>query len=173
MTIRRLTSALLLLAAMTSTTHAQQQPPRGPSTAEERATALHDIADLKEHPLGPDARAERRWLTAWIAAVPDVQVSMCTSFFPTLPKNNQQDSTILTLQMVYSSTGYVIEHMQGKLDVNAEYLAGVEGALAAYEHLVEAKPEDREPDLDALIKRRDAGTLPAYIKATAQAGCTG
>lgn len=49
------------------------------------------------------------------------------------------------------------------------YLAGVEGALRAYEAMLRTRPDLRSPLLDGLIARRDAGELAAYVAETANA----
>ena len=58
-----------------------------------------------------------------------------------------------------------------KDDRLAEYQAGVEGALRVYEVLVKANPKDRQPYLDDLIQRREAGTLAQFVKERAEAAC--
>jgi hypothetical protein len=53
----------------------------------------------------------------------------------------------------------------------AEYQAGVEGALRVYEVLVKANSKDRQPYLDDLIQRREAGTLAQFVAERASASC--
>ena len=62
--------------------------------------------------------------------------------------------------------------MRGKGDdLQAEYQAGVEGALRVYELLLKANPKDRDPYLDDLIRRREHGTLTQFVKERAVAAC--
>ena len=42
-------------------------------------------------------------------------------------------------------------------------LAGVEGALRVYETFLKARPQNREPALDAVVALRDHGKLREYV----------
>jgi hypothetical protein len=70
-----------------------------------------------------------------------------------------------------AQTAFLIQNPNRQDDRIAEYLAGVEGALHVYEVLLKANPKDRQPYLDDLIQRRDAGTLEEFVKERAAAAC--
>jgi hypothetical protein len=169
MFLRSLSAALvgctLLLAPV-----AASAADRGPSTPEERAKALAIVKDNETNPLGPDAQEQRRWLLVWLTQVPDITVHAC-AIFDRLPKSGKKDSDLIFGQTVFSQAAFIIQNPGMKEDRLAEYQAGVEGALRVYEVLVKANPKDRQPYLDDLIQRREAGTLAQFVKERAEAAC--
>jgi hypothetical protein len=70
-----------------------------------------------------------------------------------------------------AQTAFMIENPDKRDDRLAEYQAGVEGALRVYELLLRENPKDRDPYLDDLIQRREAGTLAQFVKERAAASC--
>jgi hypothetical protein len=140
---------------------------RGPSTPEERDTAIKGARLLESDPLGPDAKEIRHWFTMWVIEVPDIHVSVCSILLGDEidPKNKKKYGAEVIAQMMYSSTAFVIEHPDQATDEVAMYLAGVQGALRAYESILKLKPKARWAYLDGLIQKRDQGTLQAYIAA--------
>ena len=104
-----------------------------------------------------------------MADVPDLAVQVCTLI--DLPKGNKKDSTTIFGAMFMAQTAFVIQNPDKNGDRLAEYQAGVEGALHVYELLLKANPKDRQPYLDDLIQRRDAGTLAQFVKESAAANC--
>jgi hypothetical protein len=168
MFLRNLSAALLgcaLLAAPVSAIAAG----RGPSTPEERKQALEYIQHFEADPLNPSLKSEIQWLTIWMIQVPDVHVNLCTIL--DLPKGNKKDSQTLFTAMFFAQIKFALQHLEMQADHLAEYQAGVEGALRVYEVLLKANPKDRQPFLDDLIQRRDAGTLPQWVKERAAATC--
>lgn len=163
MFLRNLSAALLgcaLLAAPVSAIAAD----RGPSTPEERKQALEYIHDLQVNPLGPRALDERRWLLKWLADIPDVTVHMSAIILDKMPKGDKKDSASILFAEMVSQAAFIIQNPDKQHDLLAEYQAGVEGALQVYELLLKANPKDRQPFLDDLIQRRDAGTLAQWVK---------
>jgi hypothetical protein len=168
MFLRNLSAALLgcvLLAAPASSIAAG----RGPSTPEERKQALDYIQHFMADPLNPALKSEIKWLLEWTAEVPDVRVSLCNII--ELPRGNKSDSQTLFTAMVLAQTAFAIQNPDKQNDDLAQYQAGVEGVLRIYELLLKTKPNDRQPYLDDLIQRRDAGTLSQWVKERAVAGC--
>jgi hypothetical protein len=102
---------------------------------------------------------ERRWLTIWLIEVPDIHVGFCTDLYPDRPKGDKDDSVIISTQMMFSGARYAIQHPGSKSDDVGQYLAGMEGSLRTYEALVAQKPKDRQPALDDLLTKREAGRL--------------
>jgi hypothetical protein len=68
-------------------------------------------------------------------------------------------------------TAFLILNPGRQDDRIAAYQAGVEGALRVYEELLKTNPKDRQPYLDDLIQRRDAGTRGRFVKERAAAAC--
>jgi hypothetical protein len=143
---------------------------RGPSTPEERKQALEYIHDFESNPLGPNAIHEREWVMLWLIEVPDIHVNVCL-ILDKLPKGNKKDSNTIFAAETFSQAALVLEHPEKQDDLQAQYLAGVNGALDVYQVLVKANPKDQQPYLDDLLQRRTAGTLDQYVKERVAASC--
>jgi hypothetical protein len=166
--MRNTASIFVLLTFLGGISLAAQEK-RGPATPEEKTRALAAIDDLETHPLGPNAKDERKWLTIWLIEVPDIHVGLCTDLLPDVPK--KRDGEIIPIQMVYSSARYAIQHDGGSSTSVEQYQAGVEGALKVYEALLADHPKDRDPALDELVQRRNTGTLKEYVTERAATKC--
>ncbi len=159
----------LLLTLACALPHASAQN-AGTSSASDRAHALALADDLEANPLGPAANEKRNQLTTFLLRVPDIHVSMCSSLLGDLAKTGK-DSNILVMQPTFSSIRYAIEHGGGNGSSVEQYQAGVLGTLKTYENMVRVKPEDRQPVMDELLKKRANGTLRAYIKVQFDKSC--
>jgi hypothetical protein len=148
---------------------AAQSAKRGPSTPEERKQALEYIHEWQADPLGPNAKDEFGWVLKWLADVPDITVHVCT-ILDKLPKGDKKDSNGIFGGAFMAQAVFVIENLDRKNDLQAEYQAGVEGALLTYEHLLKSNPKDRQEYLDSLVKRRDTGTLAQFVQERLAAG---
>jgi hypothetical protein len=159
--MRSMILCLTVLAGLLSPVRAQAD--RGPSTPKERAKALTLIRQLEEDPLFEGSRDARRWLTLWLLEVPDLHVDLCPALLGGTPAERKRLSGEVVAQLMYSGAGFLIEN-PGKAKTREEvYLAGVQGALRAYEALVVKKPQIRSALLDALLGRREAGSLAAHV----------
>lgn len=170
MFLRNLSAALLgctLLAASASAIAADC----GPSTPEERKQALEYIQHFMTDPLGPNALHERKWVIEWVIEVPDVHVSFCSTILDKMNRSDKKDGPALLAAMLMAQTEFALQDSVKQGDVLAQYQAGVEGVLRVYEVLMKANPKDQQPYLDDLIQRRDAGTLPQWVKERAAATC--
>jgi hypothetical protein len=170
MSLRSLFAALVgcaLLAAPVAAIAAD----RGPSTPEERKQALEYIQDFEANPLGPNALHERQWVIEWVIEVPDVHVSFCSSILDKMNKSDKKDGPALLAAMLMAQTEFALQGSGKQGDVLAEYKAGVENVFRVYEVLLKANPKDRQPYLDDLIQRRDAGTLTQWVKERAHSEC--
>lgn len=143
---------------------------RGPSTPAERKQALEFIHHFEADPLNPDLKTEIQWVLNWSMEVPDIRLDLCISFYK-LPDAQSKDGQILFDAMVLAQTAFVLENPDRQDNGPAQMEAGAEGVLRAYEALIKANPNDREPFLDKLIKQRDAGTLSQFIKQHAPSAC--
>ncbi|HKR63894.1 MAG TPA: hypothetical protein VJZ00_09190 [Thermoanaerobaculia bacterium] len=161
--------AALLVVVLSFATLASFAQDRGPSTPEERAHALQLIRSLENDPLGPGAKDARQWLTIWLTTIPDITVALCGEFTKPLLGQKKNYASEIFIQSMYSSAAAVIEHPELNGDAEAKYLAGVEGSLRAYESIRRSKPKVSWPMLDALIAKRDAGQLAAFVREKALA----
>ena len=74
----RLKAALLGTALLVSSSWAQSK--RGPSTPEERRTAVGAARLLEADPFHKDAKKIREWLTLWVIEVPDISIQLCGAY---------------------------------------------------------------------------------------------
>jgi len=161
---------VLVFSILLCTSILWSQEKRGPSTPDEREKALKTIDSLEAHPLDSSLIDQREWLLKWLIDVPDIHVQVCV-LLPDLPKGDKKDSNVIFMQMMLSSARYAIEHKDEPVNSIAQYQAGVRGALRVYEVLLAQNAKDRQPALDDLIKKRDDGSLDAYIQGQAASKC--
>jgi hypothetical protein len=151
-----------------ATTAAQQ---RGPSTREERARAVELARRLETDPFNAEAREWRRWLLTWIDEVPDITVNVCNLLSP-LSGSNRRFAREIVIQVIFTSAAYIIENPdKAAIDDDAAYIAGVRGALKAYESILKERPEARWHFLDDLLQKRDKGELDDWVRRTADQKC--
>jgi len=143
---------------------------RGPSTPDERARAIQVANRHAEDPLTKENRKEREWLLRWLIEVPDITVHLCTSILGPSALDDFKYSGELIAQVTFSQAAFVIQNPDKASDREAEYRAGLEGALKIYESILKLKPKARNAKLDELLGKRDRGELAAHLK-EAMAGC--
>jgi hypothetical protein len=143
---------------------------RGPSTPEERKQALDYVHSWQANPLGPQAKDQFGWVLKWFAVVPDQTVHVCM-ILDKLPKGDKKGGPTIFGGAFMAQAAFVLENPDKKQDIQAEYQAGVEGALKIYEALLKDNPKDRQPYLDDLIQRRESGTLSQFVKDRAASAC--
>jgi hypothetical protein len=88
-----------------------------------------------------------------------------------LSKGDKQDGATIFGGAFMGQAAFLLESPGKKGDPQAEYQAGVEGALNVYAGLLKSNSKDREPYLDDLIQRREAGTLAQFVHDRAAASC--
>jgi hypothetical protein len=112
----------------------------------------------------PRAEEARARLLLWTVNVPDVSVSLCGSLLgPVLERKGPLDA-VLVGQLTFAGAAFAIEHPDRAGDLRGQRLAGLEGALRVYEHLLPARPEVRSPYLDDLLARRARGQLASLAE---------
>lgn len=156
---------IFVVAVLSMLAGAQQ---RGPSTPEERARAVQIAKSLQSDPLAPGAQQDREWLLKWLIEVPDISVKMCPTFLGDLGNAKSSNPGAILATMLASEAAFVIEHPEKAKDVDAAYLAGVDGALHSYEAIHSKDASYRVPHLDDLIQKREQGKLSDYVRATAK-----
>jgi len=147
-----------------------------PSTPDERHKALTLTKKLERNPLGPEASADRKWLTSWIIEIPDITVPVCDELLKPLLSGEMSQyrySKELIAQQLAGSMAYLIEHPQeatkvrdeGDQDDFAINRAGLESALNAYEAIVKSGAKGAKwGPLEELVKKRQAGQLDEYVR---------
>lgn len=156
-----ITAALLLLTAIAGAPLLGAA--RGPSTPEERQQALRLTKALEDDPLNKDAKTARKWLLGWLTEIPDISVEMCPALFGKKFEVSKEFAGEIALQQSLSGAAYKIEHPDQAGDKLAVALAGVEGALRAYEAILLSKPEAHLTSLDTLLQARIEGKLKEVV----------
>ena len=141
---------------------------RGPSTPEERARAVQTAKSLQGDPLAPNLQGDREWLVKWLIEIPDISVKMCTTFLGDLGDSKSAYPGALIATMLVSEAAFVIEHPEKAKDLEAIYLAGIDGVLHGYEVIHKKDVSYRLPHLDDLIQKRDQGKLTDYVHVAAK-----
>jgi hypothetical protein len=147
------------------------QSSRGPSTQSERDTAVKAARLLESDPLNKDAKKLRAWFVQWLIEIPDITVIACTSYMPHKDKENEFEAELF-VQMMFSGAAFIIEHPEQSNDRIAVDLAGLEGALQAYQAILRTKPKAKWVILDDLVAKRDTGQLKEYVEEISQTKCT-
>jgi hypothetical protein len=123
---------------------------------------------LKTDPLSPEVQNDREWLIKWLIEIPDISVNYCTNFLGDLGDKKNGYPGALFASIMASETSFVIEHPDKSRDVNAIYLAGVDGALDSYQAIQKQDTHYHLAHLDELLQMREQGKLKDYVRATAK-----
>jgi TPR repeat protein len=138
------------------------QPSRGPSTPEERAYAIRLTRYLEKDPLSLDAAAARAWLSKWWEEVPDVTVRPCNLVDAPNHEPYEYERQLYD-QVTFSEGAFLLENPGQPTDWNAAFLAGMTGALRAYEAILKQKPEAKFRFIDGLLQQQESGRLPGTV----------
>jgi Protein of unknown function (DUF998) len=144
---------------------------RGLSTPEERAKAIRVARGLERDPLGKDAAANRQWLLNWIIEVPDIRFKSCVGLLSPGVGNSYRYSAEVNQQIIFSAAAFKLEHPDHLRNDTGAYVAGVEGALRAYEMLMKSGPDAQLAFLDDLVAKRDRGELADHVVKLAKEKC--
>ena len=134
------------------------QPSRGPATPDERDYAILLTQRIEKDPLSLDASAARSWLDKWWEEVPDLTVRPCNLIDAPSHEPYEYGQELYN-QITYSEGVFILETPAKTTDWNAAFLAGMNGALRAYESILKQKPSARSAFLDDLLQQRASDTL--------------
>jgi hypothetical protein len=163
---RLLILGLLLLAC--GVTVAQNEPKRGPSTAEERTRFVGLVHKLEQNPLDKNLYADKEWALKWIEDIPDITVDICPLVLgQDFMTSHYKYANQVMGQVVLGNVVFLIEHPDKKSDRVAQYTAGVESALKAYKGILRADPISSRP-LEELLRLQTEGKLADFVKTTAK-----
>ncbi len=171
--MRKSVAVCLLMLAMALSALAQSDSQRGPSTPEERKRFVEITKKLEQDPLNEDLRSDRDWALKWLEDVPDVTVNMCTPVLGNLGESRYRYAPQVGAQFGLAMAAFIIEHPNQANDLNAQYMAGVEGALRAYKAILKTQPMAVSAQLEALINLQDQGKLEKYVRERAKECSTG
>ena len=144
---------------------------RGLSTPEERAKARHIARLLEQDPLAKEAPANRQWLLNWMIEVPDIHFNSCVDLLRPDVGNQYRYSREVNQQITFSAASFRLEHPEHLRNDTGAYIAGVEGALRAYESLLKSTPDAKLAFLDELLAKRDRGQLGDHVGELANDKC--
>ena len=165
------TIAFIFIAAACLSQIAAAQNKRGPSTPDERATAVKAAKLLESDPFGQDSKKLRQWFTVWLIEVPDITVEACTGYFGPAGGKKYKYGGELLAQTMFSSAAFIIEHPEATERV-AVNLAGVEGALRMYAAMLRTEPKARHEFLDQLVAKQEKGELRGYVEQIEKTECS-
>lgn len=136
---------------------------RGPSTVEERARAVKIALDA-ENNLQQVFEQNNVWLDQWITDIPDLTFRT-GAVSDWLKRASPADLRAqLYFQFCASAIAFQINNPT-LAEKTADYsLAGIEGALRAFEKLVNTNPNLRSAKLTQAIAARNKGDLAAFIQ---------
>jgi hypothetical protein len=147
---------------------AQDTPKRGPSTADERKRFLAITQKMAESPLDPGLRADRDWALRWLIEIPDINVDVCNTPLGDFMDVHYKYTPQIIGQLTFSTGAFIIEHPDKAKDLGAQYVAGIEGALHAYQSILKTKPDATAKELDDLLEKQKKGKLAAFVRASCQ-----
>lgn len=163
---RAVSVSILLLVAVACIA---QDASRGPSTKAERDRAVKITQALEADPLNPALRQDRQWLLDWIKAVPDITINVCVD--PMQEKTEYRYTSELLMQKLFSSAAYIIDTSSRNRNELSVEMAGVEGALQAYQAILKKYPTAHSAYWDRLLKKQQDGTLRDYVDLYMQMAC--
>lgn len=162
-----LLATMLLFLSLCAAQQGQKQ--RGPSTAEERARFVSIAHEYEVNPLDPAVKKDQEWAILWLIEVPDIHTKLCTDALgKAYNKENYTYAPTIVTQMLLSSGAFVIENPEKAKDDKAQYLAGVEGVLKAYQSIIKEQPQTRSKALDDLLQKQSQGELPDFVRDAAK-----
>lgn len=164
--ITTLTIAIVSLFAISSL--AQK---RGPSTPQERETAVATARLLETDPFHKDAKKLREGFLRWIIEVPDIHIEVCGAFVSPDKSTDKNYGSEIFGQTMFSSAAFIIEHPDQANDRIAVNVAGVEGALKVYENILATKPKAKSAFWDDLLDKRNKGELRAFVEEALNMKC--
>ncbi len=151
-----------------SLTFAQDTAKRGPSTADERQRFLAITHKMADSPLDPGLSADRDWALRWLIEIPDINVDVCNAPLGGFMDVHYKYTPQIIGQLTFSTGAFIIEHPDKAKDLGAQYVAGIEGALHAYQSILKTKPDATVKELDDLLEKQKKGTLAAFVRTSCQ-----
>jgi hypothetical protein len=141
----------------------KREAKRRPSTPAERTAGAKAARQLELDPLGPESDARQKAAMVVLNA-PDIQVPLCANVLASFANEKSAHHDALLQQMLFSTMAFMVEQPERASDVQADFLAGILGALKAYAKIREAGPDARSPFLEQMLGLQKRGELEAFYK---------
>lgn len=136
---------------------------RAPSTPEERARALELVELLETQPSATEAQDAMKWLLGWLIEIPDITVNFCVDTLGT-PEELEGVPNRLTVHQAFAQAAFFIRNPKARSGSTEAYVAGVEGALRAYESMKAAGMVAEIPAFEEMLKKKTSGELEKVVK---------
>lgn len=149
----------------------QDQPKRGPSTAEERTRFVTIAHKMEQNPLDPALRKDRDWALHWMIDIPDINVNPCPELLGNFMESHYRYKAEINGQVAFSMAAFMIEHPDKKGDIVATNTAALEGALTAYRSILRIEPTAQSQFMEALAQQESDGKLTEYVRELVKRGC--
>ena len=153
----------LVSAAGDAAAKEKKEAKRRPSTPAERTAGAKAARQLELDPLGPEADARQKAAMVVLNA-PDIQVPLCANVLGSFANEKSAHHDVLLQQMLFSTMAFMVEKPDHASDVQADFLAGIVGALKAYAKVRETGPAARSPFLERMLDLQKRGELEAFYK---------
>lgn len=165
--IATLPLTIVLLFAIPSL--AQDQ--RGPSTPQERETAIKAARLLETDPFHKDAKNIRAWFFKWLVEVPDVHIDYAL-------RTGARKRRRIRIMGLRFSRKRCFRALRSSSSIRTRRMIGqpwtprgLEGALKVYENVLTTKPKAKSAFWDGLVEKRNKGELRAFAEETANTKC--
>ena len=133
----------------------------------DRSSFISNAKLLETKPFDPNARSAREWGFKWLVETDDVSVALCSDTMKLIPEKKNKFKSELLMQCSFGMAVFKLENSDKKSDENAANLAGLESVLRTYEAIVGADEKAKNPELDALVMKRNNGELKSVVDAAA------
>ena len=133
------------------------------STPEDRQRLVSIAHSLERAPLNPGLQQDRAWAIQWLTDAPDVTVNLCPDAIPDVLEKDYAHNPEILVQYMIVMGAFIIENPGKSHDLDAQQLAGVEGALNAYRAMRAAQPDEKSPALEKLLGIQSKGELPGFV----------
>jgi hypothetical protein len=161
MRIAALFTALLALLVCATPGFAQTNAHSSP---EDRQRFVSIVQSLERAPLNPGLQDDRKWAVQWLTDAPDVTVNLCLDPLGGVSKKDYAHSSEIVVQYMFAMAALIIENPEKAGDMDAQQLAGVEGALNAYRSMRTAQPNDTSLIFEKLLGLQSRDELSGFVR---------
>jgi hypothetical protein len=134
------------------------------SSPDDRQRIVSIAQSLEHDPLNPTLKNDRSWAVRWVIDAPDVTINVCLEPLGGVSKQDYAHFPEIVAQYTVAMAAFIIENPAKADDLDAQQLAGVEGALNAYRSMRTARPDEKSPKLEKLLEMQGRGELPGFVR---------
>jgi hypothetical protein len=161
----KIAGPLAALVAVCFSTSAALAQADAHSTPEDRRRFVTIVQNLERTPLDAGLHGDRSWAIQWVTDAPDVTVTVCAELLDgAATEKGYAHTPEIVVQYMLATAAFVIQNADKANDPDAAQLAGVEGALKAYQAMRAAEPQNTSPKLENLLGMQSRGELPGFVR---------